>query len=215
MPRATQPGGGRGRGAEQGDPRGCPAAGRPPGAMHPGAGRATPGATPGATPRATPGATLQQGRPSHQLFPPRRSQHANPPPRPSASGRLAGPEPLGGGRNSCRGAGGAGGGRAPRRGIAGGERKGRRPRGRQTRHHGGDTQYLLLIFIPGKETEGGPLFPSAKLVVLGRPLIVGKVQIRRKLSKIPFHFTRTRESRAQLRQAGPCFLLYYLPCRHH
>ncbi|MPC67201.1 hypothetical protein E2C01_061368 [Portunus trituberculatus] len=32
--------------------------------------------------------------------------------------------------------------------------------------------YLLLIFIPGKDTEGGPLFASAKLVVLGRPLIV-------------------------------------------
>lgn len=97
-----------------------------------------------------------------------------------------------------------------RRQRAGGGEGGRG--GRQTRHHGDNTQYLLLIFIPGKETEGGPLFPSAKLVVLGRPLIVGKVQIRRKLSKIPFHFTRTRESRAQLCQAGPCFLLYYLPC---
>jgi len=32
---------------------------------------------------------------------------------------------------------------------------------------------LLVIFIPGKFTAAsGPLLPSAKLVVLGRPLIV-------------------------------------------
>lgn len=85
-------------------------------------------------------------------------------------------------------------------------------------HHRGQVSpsfhYLLLIFMPGKVTEGGPLFASAKLVVLGRPLIVGKVQIRRKLAKIPSHFTRTEESRALLWQAGPCFLLY-CPASHH
>lgn len=32
--------------------------------------------------------------------------------------------------------------------------------------------YSLLIFMPGKETEGGPLLASAKLVVLGLPLMV-------------------------------------------
>lgn len=74
--------------------------------------------------------------------------------------------------------------------------------------------YLLLIFMPGKVTEGGPLFASAKLVVLGRPLIVGKVQIRRKLAKIPYHFTRTEDSGAFLWQAGPCFLLYCLSSHH-
>ena len=48
--------------------------------------------------------------------------------------------------------------------------------------------YLLLIFIPGKDTEGGPLFASAKLVVLGRPLIVGKVQTGREHDKSPVSF---------------------------
>lgn len=73
------------------------------------------------------------------------------------------------------------------------QRKEEESRKRQSggRDHGSRPMslYSLLIFMPGKLTDGGPLFPSAKLVVLGRPLMVEKIHTRREHDKslVSFH----------------------------